>query len=975
MRRGSLCSFSASARGNARRVASPVPSPALHLLDWSRPLPHAAAEHLARHWPGDGPLDLGDHLIIVPTRRAGRRLREALAAHAARHRQAVFPPRVLLPEQLLSEALAPATTASAAHMLVAWIEVLRAVRFREFDAVFPVEPAEPGFAWAARLAAQFLQLQSTLVENGLRFADVPERAAPFPELRRWSQLAELERRFEAQLAARDLVSQHAARIQAASAGSPPAGIRSIVLIATPDPMPLVLRRLEALAARTSMEILVHGPSLDAFDAWGRPASESWIQRGLPLAAFEEHVHPCADPSEQAERIAAMARAHLQAGAPPDGMLGIAVADHEVVAPLHHALNQAGIRSYDPEGTPHRRGELFRVLDLLLSLVEEPAFDTACSFLRCPAVLEWLAHESGPGFSPAALLEALDAIRATHLPATLADAREQARSHAPRRGEALWEPAARALEAVDSLAALAARSFPDGVQAAMARIHARRRLHLARPEDAVVVAAAETWADTARAMAEAFACFGRPPGREAWRLALQRFGETCRFDEKPDGAVELQGWLELPWDDAPHLVVSGFNEGRVPSAVVGDAFLPESLREQLGLRTNAMRLARDAYLVHALIASRSRSGRVDILLGRTSAAGDPLRPSRLLLLCEPPELPHRVEFLFREIPAPAGGAAATAWRRAWRLAPPAPLPVDSVSVTAFRDHLACPFRFYLRHALHMREVDPYKEELDALDFGNLVHHALEGLYYEPAMRRSTDVAAIRAFLTDRLDGRARALYGSRVPVPLLVQLESARQRLAHAAGVHAAGVADGWFIHAVEQKFVCAIGAITVTGRVDRIDRHEPSGAVRVLDYKTFDQPKTPRTTHTRKVPARPAADAPPPPAYARFTAPDGADLIWTDLQLPLYRRALAGQFGAAIAVGYFNLPKAATETGINLWEEFDEAWQAKADHCAEGVAAAIADGVFWPPAEDTAYADEFARLFHEGTAASVAWSSNPRCAP
>jgi ATP-dependent helicase/nuclease subunit B len=40
------------------------------------------------------------------------------------------------------------------------------------------------------------------------------------------------------------------------------------------------------------------------------------------------------------------------------------------------------------------------------------------------------------------------------------------------------------------------------------------------------------------------------------------------------------------------VVAGLNDGLVPDAVVGDAFLPESLRERLGLKTNAARLARD-----------------------------------------------------------------------------------------------------------------------------------------------------------------------------------------------------------------------------------------------------------------------------------------------------------------------------------------------------------------------------------------------
>jgi len=951
-----------------------VPAPTLHLLDWSTPLLPAAVQHLTAAWSGAGALDLGDHVIVVPTRRAGRRLREALAAHAATRGQAVFPPRVVQPEHLLADALAPNPAASPAETLVAWIEVLRTLRLTEFDAVFPIEPAERGFAWTARLARQLLELQSVLGENGLRIADVPAMAGPFPESHRWQQLADLERRHDALLAAQGLTPLHAARLAAATVAAPPEGIRRVVVVATPDPLPLVLRRLETLASQVRVEILVHGPSLDLFDAWGRPATEAWSHRVLAMPDLERHVHLHADPSAQADAITAIASAHAKAKQDADGMLGVALADREILAPLHHGLNRAGIASYDPEGTAYRTSELFRLLELLLALTEEPSYATAASLLRCPAVLDWLARQLGPGFSPASLLECLDALRAKHLPATLAEAHAHALAFRPRSDEPSWQPVAQALGALDALREHAAGPFPEGVQSALATLHGHRRFQVAQPDDAAVIAAAEAWADIARATADAVARLGRLHAQDTWRLALQQFGEARRFEDKPAGALELQGWLELPWEDAPHLIVAGLNDGRVPSAIVGDAFLPEALRERLGLKTNTSRLARDAYLLHTLVASRSTYGRLDLLLGRTSAAGDPLRPSRLLLLCADEDLPARVALLFRDIEPGPGSASALAWRRAWRLAPPAPETFTRVSVTAFRDHLACPFRFYLKHKLRMREVDPRKEELDARDFGNLVHDALEGLFKEAEMLRCSDPKKIGAFLAARFDRQARALYGAQVSVPLLVQLESARQRLAHAARIHAEGVAAGWIIHAVEQPFRCEIGPLTVTGRVDRIDRHESSGAVRVLDYKTFDTAKLPQATHTRRAPA-PSRDSPAPPDYARFTSPEGKELLWLDLQLPLYRRALAPEFGHAIEVGYFNLPKAATETGITLWDGFDAAWQAAADRCADGVAAAIANGVFWPPAEQTAFTDDFAALFHEGTEASVAWTANPEVEP
>ena len=50
-----------------------------HCLSWERPLLAQAVEWLAAGWGGEAPLDLANRLVVVPTRQAGRRLREALA--------------------------------------------------------------------------------------------------------------------------------------------------------------------------------------------------------------------------------------------------------------------------------------------------------------------------------------------------------------------------------------------------------------------------------------------------------------------------------------------------------------------------------------------------------------------------------------------------------------------------------------------------------------------------------------------------------------------------------------------------------------------------------------------------------------------------------------------------------------------------------------------------------------------------------
>ena len=68
-------------------------------------------------------------------------------------------------------------------------------------------------------------------------------------------------------------------------------------------------------------------------------------------------------------------------------------------------------------------------------------------------------------------------------------------------------------------------------------------------------------------------------------------------------IEIVGWLELMPDDANHLVITGFNEGRVPESSRTDPLLNETVREAMGLVRDQDRLARDAYLLTTMIESR------------------------------------------------------------------------------------------------------------------------------------------------------------------------------------------------------------------------------------------------------------------------------------------------------------------------------------------------------------------------------------
>jgi ATP-dependent helicase/nuclease subunit B len=137
--------------------------------------------------------------------------------------------------------------------------------------------------------------------------------------------------------------------------------------------------------------------------------------------------------------------------------------------------------------------------------------------------------------------------------------------------------------------------------------------------------------------------------------------------------------------------------------------------------------------------------------------------------------------------------------------------------------------------------------------------------------------------------------------------------------------------------------------------------VRVVDYKTSDKALDPLGKHLATL----RTEDQDRPAWLRVMH-RGKERRWIDLQLPLYRLALAEEFGLDLTAAYFNLPKAVGETGIALWDDPVGELQGAAETCAAGVAEAILREDFWPPVDHLSrYDDHGNKLFHHGISASV----------
>jgi ATP-dependent helicase/nuclease subunit B len=924
-------------------------------LGWERPLCETVPAYLLDQ-AGPGLQDRRGLVVVVPTRQSSWRLRAALPLAAAAREVALLGPEIVTPAVLLEPPHA-AGVATSLQTLLAWSAVLKAVQPGELTAFLGArEERTPSTAWALQVARRLQELRQELADGGLDIAAVADRGADIEEAERWAAMAELEQRYARQLADWHLRDALHLKLEHAHQGALAPTVSRVVVAAVPDPPKLLMTLLERWAeAGGSVEVLVAAPESEAlsFDAWGRPLPEAWEKREITLRP--ENLWLEATPDDQAGRIAqAIVAGRGAAAAGVTALrpqLAVGVPDRETVAPLQRELAAIRLPAFDPQNRPFSETPLFGLVQALLALRSRPGYAEVATLLRHPDVLAGRGHAAD-------LLRELDRLQSTYLPVTLDDllaALDKTSDNTHGRTE-LWEQLPPALAQVREWRQTLNRpDLATGLREVLRQVYAHRRLASSDPADAAFQQAVTVF-DTVLRELEAAVAAGHA-GNAAAEVLATGLQEASVKPERNAEILDLEGWLELAWNPAPLLFVAGLNEGFVPDGHVGDLFLPDTLRRTLDLRDDRLRLARDAYVLTALLEQRRAAGQVILLLGKTSTAGDPLRPSRLLFRCPDSDLVARARMLFQD---PPPSHAASAFKVSFQLRP-AQVPASSVndrcattlSPTVFRDYLACPLRFYLQHVLDMEAQDDLAREPDALGFGILVHAVLSEMGQEKKLWACSDGAELARWLEQRLGELARRRYGARPWLGVELALDSARQRLRAFAYRQVAWHAQGWEILSseCEAKKSIQLGGLTVSGRIDRIDRNVHTQAVCVLDYKTTDKAKTPPETHfgpTRRKAVRPDAAAEPEPAPDPTEIP--AELAggrtgkrWADLQLPLYRELVRAQFGSNVTLGYICLPNALGESGFKLWDPYSDALHAAAIGCATAVAEQIQAGVFWPP--------------------------------
>ncbi len=932
-------------------------------LPWRRPPLESAANYLIDRYRYDNVVAMRNTIVITPVISAARRLLEILLEKTEAAKLVLDPPDIetvgYLPEKLYKPKL---PFASRLVQQLAWTRTLHDSAPERLSNIVAHRP-DPNDATSWMNLGDLLRTQHIeLAADSLDFSDVMRRGPEvegFRELERWRSMRELQEHYLRLLDSLKVWDLQTARLFAIKKREFKT-TRDIVLIGAVDLNVAMRQMLDQVAERVST--LIHAPEewAERFDEHGCVIPEKWLEASIEVR--DDQLIFVDGPDDQAEIVVRRLAEYGGRYAPDD--IAIGLPDPLLAPHIQRQLHQVGVETHVFDGRRMLDSAPCRLLSALASYLERGHYADFAAMVRHPDLHDWLVQQTGA----TNYLAELDALYGERLPSRIRD-------------DAFEDP---------SIHPAAARVYESITTLLAPLVQESRRLHdWTRP---ITMLLAEVYRGrefdrTDHVQDEALTAFVRMQrvlsehellpvelsprltAAEAIRYTLDQLTGEMLASRQESSAVEMLGWLDLPLDDAPAVIVTSFNEGRVPSSASADLFLPNELRRLMGVSDNDRRYARDAYALCSILASRED---VALIVAKRDTQSNPMPPSRLLFATDEETIALRAKRFFSSLaptvkPHPlihveSSVAKATNTSDARQLTldldrdstlskieargsletpRPVPLaaPINAMSVTSFKEYLACPYRFYLKRVLRLEAIDDAATELDASGFGTLLHDVLESFGQNENAREWKDSEKVLALLHANLNDLVRKRHGEH-PLPAVrVQVEQIRHRLKSFAVWQADWVARGWRIKYTETNQFRETPYLDVDGermylraRLDRVDYHAKKNEWYILDYKSGEAGETPDQIH-------------------RYNEK------WHDLQLPLYRE-LARFLGVVgkVHLGYILIPKDVGRIGLAP-AEWSESDLAQALQTAREVVRKVRRQEFWPPtAEPPDFSDEFAAI-------------------
>lgn len=866
-------------------------------------------------------------VIIVPGSRALRSLKDALMRQG-KNKGIAFP-RIVTPggfPELLCSANKP--LASPVIVQAAFVSALKTAEDEILQVLYSRDRGDikenEWWQIAREMMLYYQELEASLVNDSELLECVAKLSDNWDlELARWQAFFTVREAACSLLLQNGYIEKNRARRTYLSSDSE-GYCRPVVIAGVPELSAVRLGFLKRCSNVTSI-IQADEEEKDYFDAYGQPLRSYWLSHRIDFTGIQ--LLPAQTVRDEAVMVASTCRsiAEKQKELPV-----ICTADPARQIQFATTLKEYGLAAHYTEGLQMKRSSLA----LFLKALAAAGSDDWTSFsplLRFPFIAAWYENLTGTESAFQALREA-DKYYSEHLPFLMKELNESAPAIV-KSVKAHFDPVFSETHPLNSWPEVCGPLLHQVVDAYYQRQSEEQKLALRAGYVALQ--------NLLLSISQLPLAFSFPVSGNSFLSLLNQFFSELTVGQQQSDGIEMLGWLEALHDDSLTMLITGVNEGMLPESITCDAWLPHSVRDELGIRRNDDRYARDIFILDRLLQSRNH---VYISYALYGQRGEPLKPGRILYAVQDENLGRRVHELFScyEVPRRQRGNGSLASPLV--IPPPilASVTPGTMSVSAFKQYLQDPYRFYLRYIERLRSVTDTDRELNALQFGTVAHSILETFARAQIDSPLTEQEVIFDFVKEITIRAFREKFGKTLLPAVQIQREQLISRLWHFAVWQAKWHRAGNSIYEIELDLSATLDVdgipLTITGKIDRIDR-AADGRPIVFDYKTSETPGHPASTHRNR---------------------NGE---WRDLQLPLYRFLLQKQHqfnGEELIPGYLPLSQHGEETRPLLLDpsKWDESLYAEAIDCARDVVRKVRQFHF-PPAIKVQYEDEFSNLIGE----------------
>ncbi len=329
-------------------------------------------------------------------------------------------------------------------------------------------------------------------------------------------------------------------------------------------------------------------------------------------------------------------------------------------------------------------------------------------------------------------------------------------------------------------------------------------------------------------------------------------ERLPFEGEPLLGLQLMGILETRNLDFKNIIVLSMNEGLIPPAPKNTSFIPYSIRKVFGLPVIDHQDAMYAYIFYRLV---QRAENIYFIYNAAEESGKSGEVSRFVRQLEAEtdiELSHRniaSEVIVEDPNLICVDKDKNIMDQLLKFT--SRLGYEKrLTPTAINTYLDCRLRFYYKYVLGLKEQDEMAEEVDAMVFGNILHHVMEKLYlpYDNDGKRQiseSELKEVRLRVDDEINREFALQFGTKekefvfegqnvlareiIKKMILKVLEFDQQRIPfEILGVEADDKKG--YLYQADITINGSKVQVGMKGIIDRIELRD--GHVRIVDYKT-----------------------------------------------------------------------------------------------------------------------------------------------